>query len=57
VKQFSETIESKSLRPEAPPRALALPLDGVPAGDYLLIVKVDAAGKSARRSLVLKVLR
>jgi VWFA-related protein len=57
AKQTSETVESKTLRPEAPPRALALTLDGVPAGDYLLVVKVEAAGKSAKRTLVVRLVK
>jgi VWFA-related protein len=57
AKQIKTTAASKDLRPDAPPRALALPLSGVPPGDYSLLVKIDAAGKSARRSLVIRVLR
>jgi hypothetical protein len=57
AKQTTELIAPRDLRPGAPPRALALPLADVPAGDYSLVVKVEAAGKSARKSLVIRVLR
>jgi VWFA-related protein len=54
--EIAETVAANGLRPEAPPRALALKLTGVPPGDYLLVVRVEAAGKSAKRSLVVRIL-
>lgn len=57
AKRVSEAVASKDLIPTARPRAISLSLDGVAAGDYVLVVKVEAAGKSARRSLVMKVVK
>lgn len=57
AKQVSTKAISTDLRAGASPRAIALPLSGVPVGDYSLVVRVDAAGKSAKRSLVVRVLR
>lgn len=54
---IEQTVAAADLRVGAPPRALALPLAGVPPGDYSVVVKVAAAGKSARRSAVMRVVK
>lgn len=57
AKELSEAVDAKKLTQGSPPRALAIALATVPPGDYLLVVKVDAGGKSAKRTAVIRVTR
>lgn len=55
AKEVGGAIASTALKSSESPRAIEIPLTGVPPGSYSVVMRAEAAGKSARRSLVIAV--